>query len=708
MRRIRKYRPVKNLRLKHGAFDIETWGLDARHFAFGVCVWHEDSEKHRKVFYNKEEMISFMLSRKFRGYTWWGHNAGNYDLIVLFGNYLMNRDFKVVMNKGRFIKGEYQSPSGHKIYFKDSLNFFAVKLEKLGKDIANEKLRTPDKFKIAPGDKDLIQSMLSKKKLTVADICRIFGVDEEIISNLDGLNEIQRIDAKDIEYCIRDAEIVLDAIIQLAKWSYDNFSVNIPSTIASLALRIYLTCFIHEDIIVSELDRFFRNSYYGGRVEVFTGRNKWNNIHYYDFNSLYPSVMYKERFPDPSSLTYHPFPSKSLIYEFEGVSEVSVYVPESMKIPPLPVKYDNKLIFPVGYIKGWFNHNELRMSSKYGVKILKVHKTIYSTRTTQPFKLFVEYFYNLRREYKARNNKTYDLFTKIIMNSLYGKFGQLNEFKEIGFIDEERTDEWIFEPIGLTDLGEWKKINEDGSVKTEDARHAVLSWASYITSYARCYLYEKMMEAVKCGGTVYYCDTDSIITDIELESGSQLGELKEEYRGKIYLIAPKCYILDTGDNRIMKFKGIRNPDPNGIKTKYYERRVVKVKEALRRKKEAGAGEVRIKMPKLRDEKRRWITEHDSLPLVYHQLVADKEIEKTINEEVKIMWQEIKQMKSITNIINLDGEWRRTKATVPAWYHDLENELGRKPTKEDIKEFLRYQYNMVKGSIEADIISKLRS
>lgn len=694
---IRKRNTAKRCTNKISAFDVETWGLDARKFAFGVCVWREkNGDIQRKVFYDREQMMNFMVSRRFRGYIWWGHNAGAYDMISLFGNYLQNRNFKVVMNKGRFIKAEYKTETGHKIYFQDTLNFFGTSLEKLAKDVANEKLITPDKFKVSVEDEDIIRYMVEAGKWTIEDVMRIYGIQRGSVEAILSGKFERYLEAYDVEYCIRDAEIVLIAVEKLAEWVYENFRVNLTSTIASLSLRIFFTHFLKEDIKVSELDSLFRNSYYGGRVEVFRDRFQWRNVKYYDFNSLYPSVMYQKEYPDPSSLEYEPFPSKNFIYEFEGVSEITVYVPEDMGIPPLPIRYSGKLIFPVGYMKGWWNHNELRMAEKYGVKILKVYRTVYTTRTIRPFREFVEYFYTLRKKYKEEGNKTYDLFTKIIMNSLYGKFGQQNEYREIGFIDEERGEDWIFEPFGESDLGEWKKVDENGNVIKTDAKHSVLCWASYVTSWARIYLYEKIMEVQRKGGKVYYCDTDSVLCDVDLATGNELGQLKLEDEGRVYLIVPKSYIFDSPDGTKVKMKGIRNPDIK-LKEKYYERRVVKVKEALRRKKEAGEGELRIKEPRFEDDKRMWINDRESRPWVYHKLVANDELQELVKRDVDIIWREQFNGK---NIINIDGEYKRYRSK-PDWYYSL-----KRPSKRELMKKIKDEYGIMFDVINESVIIRL--
>jgi len=609
MKTIKRRRPVKTWKWKFGAFDVETEGLDARRFLFGVCVWNEKRngrlEVKKRVFYDVKEMRDFMISRKFKGYIWWGHNAGAYDMITLFGNYLLDPKFRVIFNKSKFIKAVYRLSEKDTITFMDSLNVFPVKLERLGEDIAHVKLETPDWLKISPEDEEIIRTNIKSGKWTPLEVMNMYGIKYSTVEAIvSGIFE-RRMTEDDIQYCIRDAEIVLKAITDFSKFLFDRWQVNITSTIAGIALRIFFTYYLNEDIKVSSLDRYFRNSYFGGRTEVVDRRGEWiENVYYYDFNSLYPSVMRDYPLPDPSSFKMSSHPSIKLIMEFEGVSEVDIYIPD-MHYPPLPYRTkEGKLIFPVGNLHGWWNHNELRLAIKYGAKIKKIYRTIYATRTITPFKEYVEDLYSMRMKFKAEGNKTGNLYTKLLLNSLYGKFGQRVEYREFGWIDQpprkkRKKGQWVFEPIGLMDFGEWKLV-KDGEILTEDASHSIVSWASYITSWGRIKLYEKIMEILKEGYEVYYTDTDSIITNHpNLENSKELGKLKLEKVGRFIAYAPKCYQF----NDEIKVKGVRNAWE--IRDVYIERRIVKVKEALRRHIEAGAGEFRIKKLKMKDEKRIW-------------------------------------------------------------------------------------------------------
>ena len=82
--------------------------------------------------------------------------------------------------------------------------------------------------------------------------------------------------------------------------------------------------------------------------------------------------------------------------------------------------------------------------------------------------------------------------------------------------------------------------------------------ASAITAYARINLNKYKEHIFKMGGKVYYCDTDSLVTDLKLLTSMRLGKLKLEYRiCEGFFIAPKSYllILKNFEGEVIKFKG---------------------------------------------------------------------------------------------------------------------------------------------------------
>jgi hypothetical protein len=85
-----------------------------------------------------------------------------------------------------------------------------------------------------------------------------------------------------------------------------------------------------------------------------------------------------------------------------------------------------------------------------------------------------------------------------------------------------------------------------------------------VTSYARMHITKLKLDIFKVGGKIYYSDTDSIVTDIQLPENmihlSEIGKLKLEYIVKkgIFISGKLYTIIDDNDNIIIKAKGIKS------------------------------------------------------------------------------------------------------------------------------------------------------
>lgn len=250
-------------------------------------------------------------------------------------------------------------------------------------------------------------------------------------------------------------------------------------------------------------------------------------------NSLYPHVMKNNKYPNPNTLRHCYKNDVSYIDNFEGMSHVDIYCPY-MKYPLLPMRTKDKLLFPVGEWSGWYTHVELREAKKLGYTIKKVHETIYFNETCEPFKEYVDDLYKKRLEYKEQKSEM-ETITKLLLNSLYGKFGQK-------FIDKENVvSSLIFNPKE-TKFKNFEIYNDYFVRVVEDREPAVFCmpmWASYVTAYARLEIYKYIKQY-----NPLYVDTDSIITRNEIETGTALGQMKCEMTIKDgILIKPKFYAI---------------------------------------------------------------------------------------------------------------------------------------------------------------------
>jgi len=579
--------PLKpgNQRRKHYmvyGFDIETYNNNKN---FLLCSIYGDT--FRKTFYTKEDFISEISKKKYGGCMFAATNL-SFDFFGTFYNQKQQLAFKTLFRGSNLITAETYIENGvltrnpektkkFKLTFIDTMNFASLSVEKMGKIINLPKLHTPDFIGKKPVNKAEWQEM--------------------------------------VEYNMRDSEISKKFIDFLFD-SFKELGANPRKTIASTAMSLFRNVFLTEtyfrhDVSVL-LDQF--QAYYGGRVECFK-RGKIENMHYYDFNSLYPSVMKDNVYPDPNTMRMTYRNSKDKIMQYEGFSLVKIWQNET-RYPILPFRTaDGKVLFPCGNIEGWYTHVELREAMKNGAVLTKVMKTYYYLETCSPFKSFVDTMYTKRQEYKEQGSPM-EYVVKILMNSLYGKFGQK-------FINK---DNWLPFDFGMKELEKFDFIERYGNyvrvVKkmSQPAYFCFPCWAAYVTAHARL----KLWRAIKECDPVYV-DTDSLITDKPMPYSNALGDLKLEMTiNEGIIVRPKFYGLHAfkGSNEIehVKIKGLAKRmtylelkgflvDPHCKYNKF-----MKFKESLRRgfiPNEIREVEKRLC---LEDSKRVWAEKFDMLKL----------------------------------------------------------------------------------------------
>jgi DNA polymerase elongation subunit (family B) len=233
-----------------------------------------------------------------------------------------------------------------------------------------------------------------------------------------------------LKYNIRDTEIT-KRYMQFLQTSYNELNAKMGITISSTALDCFRRNYLK--INWKQEDRakilFCYNGYYGGRTECFKrGIFSDRQINVYDVNSLYPYVMQKYRYPNVNESYFKEKPSLEAIYHNEGVGEFELRTPQDY-IPYLPYRSD-KLLFPVGHIKGVYDFFSIRMALKQGYELVSIKKCLIYPKTFTPFKEYVTDLYAKRKGYQE-NGDTREIVIKYLLNSLYGKFGYNFKEKEI-------------------------------------------------------------------------------------------------------------------------------------------------------------------------------------------------------------------------------------------------------------------------------------
>ncbi len=298
------------------------------------------------------------------------------------------------------------------------------------------------------------------------------------------------------------------------------------------------------------LHEWIRLGYYGGRVERFRPSGK--GLSYYDINSSYPRAMLE---PMPGGdLTVLGDCSvealRSMARDHIGFVQCEVEIPESCYLPPLPHRdaKSGKLIFPVGNLEGVWSWSELTLLDHPLVRG-RIRKVIRSAwyGTEVLFFDFVKELYAFRDKSAATYEEGLALVSKLMMNSLYGKFG----------MNEDRREICVLAPGEAPPEGATFPTFEDGDPdlmsrvcyveKRVSPPYVMPQISAHITALARVRLWNFMAQVLDRGGKLYYCDTDSLITDIpDLPCSADLGELKNEYPGEVLdveIAGPKMYLL---------------------------------------------------------------------------------------------------------------------------------------------------------------------
>ncbi len=316
-------------------------------------------------------------------------------------------------------------------------------------------------------------------------------------------------------YCRRDVEILLHTWKKWLSFHEENDLGCFGFTVAAQAFNTFRHRFLDYPILIHDRTwayRLEREAYFGGRVECrFIGRVPESPIYVLDINSMYPSLMWGNLFPtkligrdrQPSLPAFSHYLEKYLV-----VAQVLLQTEE----PAYPFRMSGKLIFPVGCFRTTLATPEASYAMQKG-HVLRVGEVILY-EGAPIFGSFIRFFWEARKKAKSEGDAAGSLFYKILMNSLYGKFGQKGE-RWVALPVEDNGPPRYWREFDL-DTGRWVNYRAfagrvEMSTDPEEAYHSFPAIAAHVTSWARMYLWHLMLLAGL--ENVYYCDTDSLFVN---------------------------------------------------------------------------------------------------------------------------------------------------------------------------------------------------
>lgn len=581
-----------------GTLDIETYKDNdnvSRPYAAGFCVNNTVNTFYIDDDLNSDNVIikclDGMLIDKYNRYTFYVHNFGRFDVVFIL---------KVIITTNELHPNKY----AYNIIFRDDVILSIEISSKINNK--NYTIKLVDSY-------TLLQSSLSKlcktfdtevkKSVFPYDFVNKYNLfyvgnkpDIKYYNNIDiqSYNEVHNnnwsLKEETIKYLENDLISLFNVIDEFKRKIYINYHTHITRslTISGLSMDIFLRRFYDKNIPLINKKSIYmdiKNSYFGGITEVYKPYGK--KLFYYDVNSLYPYAA------------LNPMPGLHCVYKYKINKNIvdcldnlfgfyyCKIIASDLYLGLLPVRKDGGVYMPLGYIEGWYFSEELKFAYQHGYKI-EILKGYAFEKCENVFNKYIEEFYKIK---STTTDNVMKSIAKSLLNNLLGRFG-LNIDKFITeLVSQERYYEILqYKPIksvkyigdkvlvthgsdvsmnicNLHDVdfhstfsNEIKRNIKSSNFKEDHFHDVSIAIASAVTSYARIFMNKIKLDILDKGGSIYYTDTDSIVTDIELDKtliGREIGKFKLECEvSEAYFISNKTYCLKKLDGEvIIKAKG---------------------------------------------------------------------------------------------------------------------------------------------------------
>ena len=382
---------------------------------------------------------------------------------------------------------------------------------------------------------------------SISDIGKLVGIEKlnetHNYDEIKNYHSVKELTEEEIKYITNDVRIMVELIRYLQEKGVKGITMS-SSAYKNWQQDKYMLS--HNEMKKDsneEIVEIVRKSYRGGITKVnpkYAGQ-EFNDVISFDVNSLYPSVMYDNPMPIGEGKIYksvdegrkdnrHLFIIVAFVQYAKVRTGMHAFIGNNSGFSyARKYSYDDVLENKMVYL--WldeFNLFELVYDAQY-----TIHKVVGWKKANNVFKDYIDRWYEVKKN--ARNDVERSL-AKLMLNSLYGKFG-MNDSR-ITKIPVEIDDKIIYHTMENNTTYYYKEV------------------ASYITSKARCKLASFMN---RCGDNFLYCDTDSVyyigheIPELfkDVVDAKKLGYWKYEgHYTRFKALKAKCYLKQLDDGTI--------------------------------------------------------------------------------------------------------------------------------------------------------------
>lgn len=515
-------------------FETNVSENDCRVWAYGLC---EIGDTDNFIYGNDiEDFIKWCADKK-ENYILYFHNL-KFDGEYIF-SYLLNHEYSCIQNKNEKADKTFTA------LISDTGQFYSIEIYFEVKD--NKHI-----------NKVTIYDSLKILNFSVEKIAKSFNLPINKLTIDYKLNREKghELTTEEVAYLRNDVTIMAMAL----KIMFDEGLTKM--TIASDALSNYKD--INKNfrryfpILPYEIDKDIRRSYKGGFTylnEIYKEQETGSGI-VFDVNSLYPSVMKYEKLPFGNPIYFDGKYEDDFLYPLFIQTISCIFEIKDGMIPTIQIK-NNMSFLPNEYVKSsngdivtlTLTSVDLELFFKhYNVSELTYHSGWKFKAIKGLFTTYIDYWTENKIQAKKDNNSALYTIAKLMLNSLYGRFG-----------------------LNPNVRGKYPYLNDEGVVRYAlypgEIKEAVyIPVATFITSYARYKTITTSQQIrdysiKKYGHDLYvYSDTDSIhclfddaeeLKDIIDIDDYRLGAWKLESRFKKgKYLRQKCYIEEGYDDKL--------------------------------------------------------------------------------------------------------------------------------------------------------------
>ena len=399
-----------------------------------------------------------------------------------------------------------------------------------------------------------------------------------------------------LKYLSQDLICLINVMSTFNKSIFDKYQVNTTKvrSYSALSKLVYTTKYYKETgvkipVISGYIEKIIRKGYYGGLVDVV--EHLVQKAYKYDANSHYPAAMINDMPIGNPVISDEKDINKLFGFSYAKVTAPSVDI---LAQPTLPFRDSRGVTTcPRGRFEGvWFTE-ELKDSISRGYQV-EIVSTVVFKRGKGLFDKFINNLFASKAKAKEEGDSVGELVYKLLMNSFYGKCGQLEIENTYTMVDNKNLEDFgrkhnydlsqefdkltlvrengRFVPALLELLNCKKDLKEETSLinkksleknkklpdKDKKGVKSCVAIAAAITAYARISLnrFKNIPGNKYLGG-----DTDSVIMQNPLPEifvGKQLGMMKFEDDITLGLYADKklYYAVNSQGYENIKSRGV--------------------------------------------------------------------------------------------------------------------------------------------------------